>query len=157
MSMKPAVRLARMDELSAIQELNQELCMTYKETDPHLSCDWPYADGKEHFRMMINGEAGVCYVAEIDENIVGYLVGSMKEIPSYRPVPVAEVENIFVKPDYRSSGVGKELITAFRAWCMEHGAKRMMVSAYADNDRSINFYKSAGFLPYSLQLEMDVK
>jgi GNAT superfamily N-acetyltransferase len=63
------------------------------------------------------------------------------------------LENIFVEEDYRSSGIGEALSREFFSWSKTNGAVSVLVSAYFLNERAIAFYKSVGFVPYSLKLE----
>ncbi len=70
-----------------------------------------------------------------------------------RPVELAELESMFVRKEHRNHGVGRQLVSSFLEWCKEKGAQRVSVSAYASNERAIDFYMGQGFEPRSLTLE----
>ena len=153
----PILREARSSDLKAIQDLNYALFKHDAGRDPNLNLNWPYEDGEMYFRRMIAGEIGVCYVAESEGTIIGYLAGSIKiEQPTYRPVKLAELENIFVLPKDREAGIGTLLTNKFIAFAKQNGAARVKVEAYASNTGAINFYEKVGFKPYSLIMEIDL-
>jgi GNAT superfamily N-acetyltransferase len=150
------IRKAHPEELKIIQDLNHQLFLFDYERDPDLNVQWPYEkDGEEYFRKMIDGEIGVCFVAEVEGKVVGYLAGCGElETPSYRPVKRAELENMFVIEEYRGAGVGTKLANEFIDWSHSKGVQHIFVSAYAGNERAIKFYQKAGFKPYAFELEI---
>lgn len=155
--MDVTIRKARPEELKTIQDLNHDLFKSDYSSDTFLNKNWPYKEGKKYFQGMISGENGVCYVAEINSKIVGYLAGSIKkQTPSYRPIKLSEIENMFVKENYRNKGIGEKLAKLFLQWSKDNGAARCFVSAYTPNVRAITFYNKVGFQPYSSTLEVKV-
>ncbi len=152
--MKIDIRNAKTEELKAVQDLNYALFESDRPHDPLLAMDWPYTEGEAYFRGAISGETGVCFVAEVEGKLVGYLVGSIKLGDfSYRPIKRTELENMFVKAEFRSQGIGAKLARAFLEWSCDNGAKRSFVQAYAPNEKAIAFYQKLGFVPYVLELE----
>jgi GNAT superfamily N-acetyltransferase len=155
--METIIRKAKAEDLRAVQDLNHALFESDSSSDDTLNLNWPYEDGEEYFRRMIAGETGVCYVAEVNDEIVGYLAGSIKlEQPSYSTVRRSELENMFVKEEFRSQGIGEKLAKTFLQWSKSSGVAKSFVQAYAPNQRAIAFYQRAGFAPYSVELEIDL-
>lgn len=151
------IRKAQIDDLRTIQYLNYSLFKSDNSSDPDLKMTWPYDEGESYFRGMIEGTIVVCFVAVENEEIIGYLAGCIKtDTPSWRPIVIAELENMLVKSEYRSHGAGRALADKFIAWSRENGAQSMAVSAYSKNERAIDFYKSLGFEPYSTELELNL-
>src|SRR5438270_557408 len=112
------IRLAKVEELKAVQDLNHELFLLDARYFDDLNVEWPYESvGEKCFQQMIAGEIGVCLVAEANGQIVGYLAGcTQKPNVAYRGKR-AELENMFVSPEWRSRGVGSKLVRAFFEWC----------------------------------------
>lgn len=152
------IRKAREGELKSVQELNQELFVHDEEFDPLLNIDWPFEkSGEEYFKDKISGKEGVCFVAEVDKEIVGYLVGGMMKTYSYRKIKKqSELENILVKENFRGQRLGEKLFQEFIKWSKEKGVDRIKVCAYSQNHGAINFYKRIGFVPYEINLEYEV-
>ncbi len=155
---KVKVRLAKTSELKVVQDLNHELFISDNRHFGELSLNWPYEEqGKTYFQSMISGEAGVCYVAEIAGEIVGYLAGRMRSGSKVYPGKRAELDNMFIMEEYRSQGVGKQLVEEFFKWCKGRGAEYVMVNAYSPNTRALAFYEKQGFENYSVNLWKKIK
>lgn len=149
------IRKAKTSELKLIQDMNHKLFLWDYARDSTLNIQWPYQEaGETYFRKMISGETGVCFVAESDKKLVGYVAGCVRsQIYTYDTVLRCELENIYVNEDTRGSGVGKELVGAFSEWCKEQGAQGMILDAYYQNKDAIKFYEACNFRPYTLRLE----
>lgn len=156
---KPVVvRVARPDELAVIQELNSGAFENDSVHDPYLGMSWPVdpATGGSYFKTRLGGD-GVVFVAEEGGVVVGYLAGAMRPNESYRRGRRSELENMFVRPFIRRSGVGSLLIDAFVSWSRKQGAGEVYVSAYFGNDRAVSFYKHNGFESYSHDLLLNIR
>lgn len=147
---KTVVRLAKTDELTQVQELNHQLFLSDARHFDDLNTDWPYEDGEDYFRKRIAGEGGVCFVAEKDGTVVGYVMGGWSHLnfSAYKGKR-AELENICVAESERSHGIGAMLVDALFEWAKQNGATHVMVDAYAPNLSAIRFYIAQGFEPYS--------
>ena len=63
---------------------------------------------------------------------------------------------MFVLEQYRSRGVGSQLVDDFKKWSREKGAQRILVVAYVTNEKAVNFYQRDGFFPESTMLEANI-
>jgi ribosomal protein S18 acetylase RimI-like enzyme len=122
--------------------------------DPYTDLDWPRREGHEYFGGLFGGPSTRCLLAEADGVIAGSLVARINRESRVRPVRVAELESMYVRPEYRSAGVGSALVAEFFEWARGRGAQRASVTAYAANDRALAFYARNGFTPKSVQLEL---
>src|SRR5690348_3831052 len=102
------IRKARDDEVKIVQELNQQIFEHDRPWYETLNMNWVFSEeGEKYFRDKISEEKGVCFVAEVDGNVVWYLAGGMFKPYFYRTVKVmTELENTLVKEEYRSQGIG---------------------------------------------------
>jgi GNAT superfamily N-acetyltransferase len=121
--------------------------------DPHTDLDWPRREGHEYFGGLLSGPTTRCWLAEVDGAVAGSLIGRIKRESTVRPVRVAELESMYVRPEYRSAGVGAALVAGFFEWARRRGAKLAEVTAYAANDKALAFYARNGFVAKSIQLE----
>ena len=144
------VRLAKSEDFKQVQKLNHQLFLSDARHFDDLTTNWPYEDGEDYFRNRIAGEGGVCFVAEKDGTIVGYVMGGWSHLnfSAYKGKR-AELENICVAESQRSHGIGAKLVDALFDWAKQSGATHVMVDAYAPNLSAIKFYKAQGFEPYS--------
>jgi aminoglycoside 6'-N-acetyltransferase I len=66
-------------------------------------------------------------------------------VPGATRSPVAYVEGIYVKDEYRKQGVGKYLIEYAQQWAHEHECIELASDALLDNVASYEFHKKVGF------------
>lgn len=150
---KITVRLAKPEDIKPVQELNHQLFLSDARHFDDLNTNWPYEEGESYFRKRIAGEGGVCFVAEREATIIGYVIGGWSHLnfSAYKGKR-AELENICVAEEERSHGVGALLVTALFDWAKQNGATHVMVDAYTPNFKAITFYETQGFTPYSTVL-----
>lgn len=157
--MKIIIRKSKEEDLKAVQELNRQLFIHDKEFDSSLDVKWPLGKtGEEYFQNKINGKNSICFIAEANNEIVGYLVGGIIESCSYREIKkISELENMIIKEDCRGKRIGEKLFKEFVKWSKSKKVERIKVSAYTNNESAIRFYKRIGFDSYSTELEYKVK
>ena len=150
------IRKANIDDLKIIQDLNNELFKLEKENfDPTLIEDWPLSkDGENYFEDLINNH--FVYIALVDDNIAGYLAGSINEKGSYENVQYAEVNNMLIKEEYRGLRIGRKLMDAFKAFARENEIYDLKVVASFKNKNAIEFYRKNGFEDFNLTLTMKI-
>lgn len=150
------IRKANINDLSYIQELNNNLFdLELENYDPTLVKDWAISnDGKIYFEDLINNNFVI--VALLDDEIVGYLAGTINEKGSYENIQYGEINNMFIKATCRGYGVGKSLINEFKKYCKENNINNLIVTASSKNLNAINFYKKNGFEDFNLTLTMNI-
>jgi GNAT superfamily N-acetyltransferase len=152
------IRQADIQDLEVVQELSRDLFQYEQGHDPAIDMEWTYgAKGTAYFTEILTGNRGICLIAEHNGVAVGYLAGAMMDNDySYRPIRRAELENMFVREEYRGRKIGQQLAQIFKEWSKAQGAERIMVSAYAFNERALRFYKSLGWQELSMDLEIEL-
>ena len=107
------IRKAILEDVSYIQNLNNELFKLEKENyDTTLVLNWALTEeGKDYFEDLIKNQYVI--VATLEDKIIGYLAGSINEKGSYEEIQYGEINNMFIKEDYRLYGIGKKLINNF--------------------------------------------
>jgi GNAT superfamily N-acetyltransferase len=149
------VRKAERADMQSVVELSFALFQEDAgQRDPFVNLDWPRQEGEEYYAGIASGHHSVCFVAEVDGSVVGFLTGYVEKMTSLRPVPMAELESMFVRKSFRGQRIGTQLVDSFLAWCREKGTQRVSVTAYSANSRAIEFYKGLGFEPRNLTLEV---
>ncbi len=150
------IRLATINDLSRIQELNNDLFKLEKENyDPTLVLDWPLsADGKEYFEDLILNHYVI--VATINNNVVAYLAGTINEKGSYEEIAYGEINNMLVTEQCRGLGIGKQLIDEFKEYCKRNNINNLKVEASAKNLNAISFYKKNGFEDFNVTLTTQI-
>jgi GNAT superfamily N-acetyltransferase len=86
------------------------------------------------------------HVAEDDGAVVGVALWFLN-FSTWRGTHGIYLEDLFVQPQHRGNGLGKELLRTLAAVCVERGYSRLEWSVLDWNTPSIDFYKAAGALP----------
>lgn len=88
---------------------------------------------------------------ETGEHVIGFLSGEIREgSPTFSPKTWASVDDIYVAPEHRSRGVGRELVRRCREWARDHGADGVSLQVAAANERARRLYQELGFREVSV-------
>ncbi|QNE20119.1 GNAT family N-acetyltransferase [Kribbella qitaiheensis] len=135
------IRRARPDDVPAIVELVYGLAEYERAPDEcRLTAD--------QLQTALFGEtpAVFCHVASVDGEVVGCALWFLN-FSTWRGVHGIYLEDLFVSPDQRGSGLGKALLTALAQECVANGYERLEWSVLDWNTPAIDFYKSLGAAP----------
>ncbi len=151
------IRQARSDEWQAVQALNDQVITDNAQYDPDMLVDWAQSPaGEAYYRNLVVDPSAVCFLAMSEENKpVGYLAASHKPI-DYRRSKYLEIDNMGVMPEFRSQGVGAQLVEVCREWAVQNGYQKLFVNSYWANLGAIKFYKQQGFVEIDVSLERTV-
>ncbi len=91
------------------------------------------------------------FVAEREGKVIGFLSGELREGSlTFKPKTWAAIEDVYVAPDYRSSGVGRALFDEFQKWAKEKSAHGVSLQVAAGNTRARKLYEELGFREVSI-------
>ena len=147
-----------MDDLAAVLELNRALALEDAVGDPFIDRSWAAGGGAENVRRVVGASQRhdsweCCWVAAVEDDVVGVLEGGRKDSAPWRPVKATEVRGLFVKAPFRGRGIGQRLMLAFLRWSEEQGAEAVELGVFCSNERAIAFYRSLGFAPTLMTME----
>lgn len=83
------------------------------------------------------------HVAEVDDDVVGFAVW-FRNFSTWRGRHGIYLEDLFVTPEHRGSGVGKALLGTLASVCVAEGYSRLEWWVLDWNAPSIAFYHSLG-------------
>jgi GNAT superfamily N-acetyltransferase len=86
------------------------------------------------------------HVAVHDGEVVGIALWFLN-YSTWRGTHGIYLEDLYVSPQHRGSGLGRELLRTLAAVCVERGYSRLEWSVLDWNTPSIEFYKAAGAEP----------
>jgi GNAT superfamily N-acetyltransferase len=86
------------------------------------------------------------HVAEHDGEVVGIALWFLN-FSTWRGTHGIYLEDLYVSPRHRGTGLGRELLRTLAAVCVERGYSRLEWSVLDWNTPSIEFYKAAGAEP----------
>jgi GNAT superfamily N-acetyltransferase len=86
------------------------------------------------------------HVAEVDGDIAGFALWFLN-FSTWRGTHGIYLEDLYVRPEHRGSGLGKQLLRTLAHVCVQRGYARLEWSVLDWNTPAIDFYKSVGAIP----------
>ena len=86
------------------------------------------------------------HVAEDEGSVVGVALWFLN-FSTWRGTHGVYLEDLFVQPQHRGKGLGRELLRTLAALCVRRGYSRLEWSVLDWNTPSIDFYRAAGAVP----------
>ena len=99
---------------------------------------------KTLFTSFLEKSPHTCFVAEKNENVVGFIVGSIKDW-GFGVERAGWIEMVEVNPDYMGEGVGKKLGIALLDYFKTLKIVEVYTSVRWDSGDLIEFFKYIGF------------
>ncbi|GAA1215517.1 GNAT family N-acetyltransferase [Prauserella alba] len=113
------IRRIRTDDVDAVVDLVHALAEYEKAPDEcHLTSD------QLHAALFADKPALYGHVAEADGEVVGFALWFLN-FSTWRGVHGIYLEDLFVRPEHRGSGLGKALLAGLAAECVERGYARL--------------------------------
>lgn len=102
-------------------------------------------DFSGRFDKLTNMEAHKISVAKDDEDIIGYIISVINESKG-------EHLSFHVNESYRGKGIGTSLLNEHIKWLKNQDCKSIAIKVSYENNSTIDFYKSKGFMPDTLDM-----
>jgi GNAT superfamily N-acetyltransferase len=96
-----------------------------------------------HTALFGEHPAAEALIAELDGETAGYAL-FFPTFSTFLAIQGVWLEDLFVRPEYRKSGVGKALLASVAARAHARGAGRLEWSALDWNELALGFYRSIG-------------
>lgn len=103
---------------------------------------------KQEFYDYISKEKGVVFLAIEDEYAVGFAQCGLRYdyVEGTESSPVAYLEGIFVKEEYRKRGLAREMLEVCQKWAKEQKCSEFASDCELDNEDSLKFHKKMEFI-----------
>ncbi len=92
-----------------------------------------------------------------DSGIVGFVMFDLQTGVYEQAATRGIVQNVYVEPDHRDSGVGSALLDAAEDVLVERGAELLALEVMADNESARRLYRNRGYEPHRIELEKSVE
>ena len=132
------IREAKISDVEAIYDLIVELAIYEKEPEAVIAS---VEDIKEN--LFGTDPVAYCHVAEVDGQVVGIAIWFLN-YSTWLGKAGLYLEDLFVKPEFRGSGLGFQLMKTLAQLCVDRNYERFQWWVLDWNEPSINFYKSIG-------------
>jgi len=119
-------------------EINQVIPLVYELNDSRI----PHNILEDRFSEMIN-QNYECAVIKDDDIIVG--VTGLWYCTRHYIGKTAEMDHVYILPDYRGKGVGEQFVNWINRYLKEKGCQSIELNTYVNNYASHKFYYNHGF------------
>ena len=137
-----SVRPVAPDDVAAVVDLVRELAGYEKA--PHEA-----RMTEEQLSAALFAESPLLFghVAEADDGVVVGMALWFLNFSTWRGTHGIHLEDLYVQPQHRGSGLGRELLRTLADLCVQRGYSRLEWSVLDWNTPSIEFYEAAGAEP----------
>jgi ribosomal protein S18 acetylase RimI-like enzyme len=150
------IRPATTSDLENLRKLNSIIFIDNPKYDDDTIPNFAHTPtGKKYFQQAITKKDGCCFIAEDNDQLLGYINGSALDLP-YRKSRYIEIENLGVIPSQQGTGLAQQLLDTITNWAKQHGYQKVYVESYIKNQRAVNFYHKHGFQDIDLSLEKKI-
>jgi len=132
------IRLATIDDLPAIFHLGEELFTSREASNLYRTWD------EYEVTHLFNTEPEYMLVADVDERVAGFLLGSVIE-KRYTAWNYGHLLWLGIDPAFARQGIAGRLFERFRDLVQAAGVRMLMVDTQADNESAIRFFRAKGF------------
>lgn len=138
------IRLVRPHEQRELRQVRLAALAYSPHLADHLADETaaPYAFWRDRAERAASATTMATFVAVDRGAFVGIVDGFLTERAG-----TVEIGGMWVSPDRRRSGIGRELLSAILAWARETGASRVGLWVRESNEPARLLYESDGFEP----------
>ena len=124
---------------------------TIPEWAPLRAALWPQASSPELEReaaaLLVRKPAAVAFLLRADAATVGFAEATVRVdyVNGCWTSPVAFLEGLYVRPEWRRRGAARRLCRAVEAWAGEQGCSELASDTEIDNEASQAMHEALGF------------
>lgn len=101
------------------------------------------------------GRFSVVYLAEYENEIVGFILARVKRVPEYLGgVMVGELKDMWVEHKVRRLGIGEKLLRLAIEWCRDQNVHSLEAQILVGNEPIIKLVNSLGMTPELYQMRL---
>jgi len=132
------IREMTIDDFSAVFHLGESLFTS--DYSPSMYRTWD----EYEITTLFNSDGELCLVAELDEELLGFVLGTTVE-KANSAWKYGYLVWIGVRPGLQKGGVGAKLFLEIKRRMIDQGVRMMIIDTDADNEAGIRFFTKQGF------------
>lgn len=140
------VRPAAQRELDRVAALWTLLLAHHAEAPSLAPAPHPEPALRAHVEELAASRDAALLVAEREGALAGFAaLRALRRPPLFAETERGEIEALYVRPELRRRGVGRELVRASLRWMAARGLRRAAIQVAADNAEGQAFWRALGF------------
>lgn len=132
------IRTMSIDDLADVFHLGEQLFTSEYSSSMYRTWD------EYEITTLFNTDSDLCIVAELDDEVVGFALGTTVEKHN-SAWKYGYLVWIGTRPGLQKCGAGKKLFDDIKERMLEQGVRMIIIDTDADNEAGINFFKKQGF------------
>lgn len=153
------IRKATLKDYAQLKEMRTDfLFEEYKLFDKDINKKYLKTHLPKELKKNLKSKKVVLFIALDEGKAVGYIAGEIeKSHPIWVFKKVGYVFNLYIKPNYRRKGIGKELTKAILNWFKKRKIKWFKLHVYSNNLQAHSLYKKLGFRDFLIELKKVIR
>lgn len=132
------IREMTIDDMAAVFHLGERLFTSEFSQSMYRTWD------EYEITTLFNSDTELCLVAELNDEIVGFALGTTVEKQN-SAWKYGYLVWIGVRPGLQKCGAGQKLFAEIKHRMVEQGVRMLVIDTDADNEAGIKFFKKQGF------------
>ncbi|MFL5706347.1 MAG: GNAT family N-acetyltransferase [Ktedonobacteraceae bacterium] len=153
------IREAVPTDFTAIQPIDSESQEKHAHALQHIFQQGVYGLPQDYYLSLLAGDNSVVYVAELNHNIVGYVIAEYKELAyldALIPRKLAFISDIAVREAHQGQGIGYALFQTCVNWARTKGANSLDLMVWEFNKDAIAFYERQGMQSLNRTMSLEL-
>lgn len=153
------IRPATADDVQAVLPMVAKLAALHEQWD---SVRYDYKpDVASMYNRWLTARAtdprSVFLVAQRESRLIGFLIATIEgTIPIYRLAETGFIHDLWVEPDYRNEGIGRQMTMLAIEKFREKGIRQIRLETAAANEAARGLFSSCGFRVCSVEMLLEV-
>lgn len=141
--MKIFIKEAIKDDIEEINNLLTDLIQDERQYDENINKNYAVKNYYEQFFE----KKDYCVIVAKDENnnILGYGFGFIMDYGKVYDNKVAQLDAVYIKPEYRKKGIARQIIQYFAEWSKNNKVSYIELKVCNNNNKAIGLYEKEGF------------
>lgn len=156
------IRRAKQSDIPEVLPMVGKICALHETWD---SAKYGFLPNPEQryeswLGKLVKSDRNVFLVAEDQTNqkLAGFLAATIeREIPIYRLQEFAFIHDLWVEPEYRRSGVARQLVMEAMEQLQKLGVAQIRLDTAAINETARKLFSECGFRPSTVEMLIELK
>jgi ribosomal protein S18 acetylase RimI-like enzyme len=153
------IRAAAPDDVPLVLPMVSKICALHEQWDP---AKYGFLDNsaQQYQRWLMKRAAdprSVFLVADRAPGVAAFLIGTVEtEIPVYRLKEFGFIHDVWVEPQYRHEGIGRQIVMLAIEQFKQMGVKQIRLDTVAPNDAARALFSACGFRASIIEMLLEL-
>lgn len=141
--LKIFIKKAVKEDIKEINKMLTDLIQDERQYDENINENYIVENYYEQF--LDKKDACIIVAKNKNNDIIGYGFGLIMNYGNVYYNKVAQLDAVFIKPEYRNNGIAKNIIQYFTKWAKDNEVLYIELKVCNNNKNAINLYESQDF------------